>query len=785
MKKLKKIIVCLLPIIMLMVSVINVYAYSISVNDFAPVDKTEKEKGHFKHTSIGTWNDGKFFETVTQDTVSYDKESGTKKIRIRYYITHRGGKDSYIYQKVPVGVKVDGTYVTTFKSWQGIDNKIKNKTQKCGETTISLKPGKHTVELYDATGGAITVVNVKFTFNVPFVVDFFNWDGTLLDRQQVMKGQDAVPPKAPERTGYTFDKWDKSYTNITSNKDITAIYKINKYTVTWKDYNGKTLKEEIVNYGSNASPPPNPSRPGYTFTGWDKGYTNITSNRVITAQYNINKYNVTWKDYNGNVLKSETVNHGSNASPPASPSRPGYTFTGWDSTYTNITSNRVITATYSINYYGATTSHWVSKDTTPGAWNPPGNTNANGSMILYTQSDKQSLPYGSMYYPKPVNIEGYELSSNDFSYNAPGGWTSKPNGTGVQVLQYVGAEYYYKKKEYTVTFVTNGGTDVTPQKVLYKNKATYPKPTKRNFKFVGWYTDSALRNEVDPNTPITRNTTVYAKWERTHYDISFSHRTYDVVNGWKTIRNESRQLPIDSILPVDNLSANDIPIGYQPENKYDLYKDGNKVGNSYPFSTKQSVNGSFDTVVIRYNAIPAKIKAKETYYFQNENIKSNDLVKRAEASDIKDGNISSSIFVDKIKYPDKTVNRPDKLETDKCQDVIVTFGVTNSRGVTSYANANFHVIRRGSDLEVDTDDAKIYSRFISNQTLVDGSTPLSKLPTNSVWRKPEFAEVLHTSLANNTPLAEYAYINKPGVESYMKSVKPGEDANRNFVSRFK
>ena len=131
-------------------------------------------------------------------------------------------------------------------------------------------------------------------------------------------------------------------------------------------------------------------------------------------------------------------------------------------------------------------------------------------------------------------------------------------------------------------------------------------------------------------------------------------------------------------------------------------------GSTYSINTAQTVNGKFDTVVIRYTATPAKIKAKETYYFQYDDIKSADLIKRASATDVKDGDISNKIFVDKIKYPDKTVTRPDKLETGKLQDVTVTYGVTNSRGVTSYADAKIHIVKRGADLETDTDLSLIH-----------------------------------------------------------------------------
>lgn len=453
MKKLKKIIVCFMSVLMLLISVLNVYAYTIDRNkDFKPKTAVEKSLGHYAHTATGDWNNGSFFESVTWAITGNNKDTGTQNVRLRYYITHKGDSGSYIYQKVPVAIKVDGKKVATFKSYVGESHKISNKTQSCGEKTVSLKPGSHTVELYDDKDGAITVVNVKFTFNVPYIVDFYNWDGSLLKHQDVLKGGNATPPTPPDR-------------------------------------------------------------PGYHFVGWDKPYTNITSNKDITAKYEINKYTVTWKDYNGTVLKTETVNHGGNASPPTSPSRPGHTFTGWDSTYTNITSNRTITATYSINYYNAVTSHWMEKDTSSGAWNPSGSLNSSGSMILHGQTDKQSLSYGSMYYPKPTAITGYELSSNSYGYNAPSGWTSKPNGTGVQVLQTISAEYYYRKKVYTVSFNSNGGSSCPAQSVKYKNKVPLPSPTKSDNKFMGWYTDITLKNKFDPNTQITGNVTLYAKWD--------------------------------------------------------------------------------------------------------------------------------------------------------------------------------------------------------------------------------------------------------------------------------
>ena len=67
---------------------------------------------------------------------------------------------------------------------------------------------------------------------------------------------------------------------------------------------------------------------------------------------------------------------------------------------------------------------------------------------------------------------------------------------------------------YTVTFDTNGGSSVDSQKVKENQKATEPTaPTKENNTFAGWYSDSELTTEYNFDTAVTKNITLYAKWE--------------------------------------------------------------------------------------------------------------------------------------------------------------------------------------------------------------------------------------------------------------------------------
>ena len=71
------------------------------------------------------------------------------------------------------------------------------------------------------------------------------------------------------------------FNSSVASKSVT----VTKHTVTFKDWNGSVLKTQSVFHGGAATAPANPTRTGYTFTGWDKAFTNVTANLVVTAQY--------------------------------------------------------------------------------------------------------------------------------------------------------------------------------------------------------------------------------------------------------------------------------------------------------------------------------------------------------------------------------------------------------------------------------------------------------------------------------------------------------------------
>ena len=249
------------------------------------------------------------------------------------------------------------TYTVTFKDYDG---KVL-KTQKVESGKSATAPANPTRTHYTFTGWdkafnkitADLVVTATYKIN-EYTVTFKDYDGTVLKTQKVESGKAATAPADPTRTHYTFTGWDKTFNNITSDLVVTATYKINQYTVTFKDYDGTVLKTQKVESGKAATAPADPTRTHYTFTGWDKAFDNVTSDLVVTATYKINEYTVTFKDYDGTVLKTQKVESGKAATAPANPTRTHYTFTGWDKSFNKITADLVVTATYKINEYTVT-----------------------------------------------------------------------------------------------------------------------------------------------------------------------------------------------------------------------------------------------------------------------------------------------------------------------------------------------------------------------------------------------------------------------------------------------
>lgn len=224
------------------------------------------------------------------------------------------------------------------------------------------------------------------------------------------------------------------------------------YLVTFKDYDGKVLGTQTVREGEDAEAPANPKREGYRFRGWDQDYRNVTSDLIVTATY-VQYFTVVFKDYDGAVLKTEEVDKGKNALPPDEPSRDGYVFAGWDDSYLSITSDKTITAVY-MKQSGNYTVKFVGHD----------------GRVLKIQTD---IPFaGSAIAPAEPTRDGYRFVGWDQAYDYI---TADITVTALYVQQF------------RVSFVDYDGTVLKDSWVDMGSSVTPPSdPTRAGYVFVGW-----------------------------------------------------------------------------------------------------------------------------------------------------------------------------------------------------------------------------------------------------------------------------------------------------------
>ena len=115
------------------------------------------------------------------------------------------------------------------------------------------------------------------------------------------------------------------------------------------------------------------------------------------------------------------------------------------------------------------------------------------------------------------------------------GWNTEADGTGTSyqpdaeiTIGTANVTLYAKWEEqkHTVTFDSKGGSSVDSQEVNHGATATEPTaPTKEGFVFQGWYTsDDATAAIYDFGTAVTRDITLYAKWEEQKHTVTFDSK---------------------------------------------------------------------------------------------------------------------------------------------------------------------------------------------------------------------------------------------------------------------
>ena len=154
-----------------------------------------------------------------------------------------------------------------------------------GTNVTAMAVNGGTISITDVTGDIVITANAtEIVDTTTYTVVFKNYDGTVLKTQTgILSGGSATAPTDPTRTGYTFTGWDKSFTNVTSDLTITAQYRINTYTVTFNSNGGSTVTSQTVNYGATATKPTDPTYNGYNFVSWQLNSVDYDFTKPVTA----------------------------------------------------------------------------------------------------------------------------------------------------------------------------------------------------------------------------------------------------------------------------------------------------------------------------------------------------------------------------------------------------------------------------------------------------------------------------------------------------------------------
>ena len=379
---------------------------------------------------------------------------------------NNGNVTEYIYG---VGATLptadDMTYtVHTFKGWYDNEGLTGDPVMAIGGTEMGNKEywAKWTINQYtitfDTDGGSEVA---------PITQDY---------------GTAITAPADPTREGYTFTGWDTAIpaTMPAHNMTITAQWTVNQYTITFDTDGGSGVAPITQDYGSAITAPAAPTREGYTFTGWDKTIpaTMPAGDMTITAQWTVNQYTITY-DLDGGTAEGnpDTYTVETDAFTLKNPTRPGYTFTGWSGTGLTGEDNLTVTIPKGSTGNRSYTAHW-SLNTYSITYDLDGGT-ASGNPDFYTvESSTITLNPPTRTGYTFIGWSGTDLSGSDnLTVTIPAG--------SIGNCSYIA---HWSLNIYSITYDLDGGTALgNPDFYTVESSAiTLNEPTKAGYVFTGW-----------------------------------------------------------------------------------------------------------------------------------------------------------------------------------------------------------------------------------------------------------------------------------------------------------
>ena len=373
-----------------------------------------------------------------------------------------------------------------------------------------------------------------------YKVTFNSNGGSGVSTQTIKSGETATRPNNPTKSEHSFDNWYSntdlsvpySFDTPVTN-DITLHAKWNVvYTVTFSRNGGDTdaspQTKTVTSPATTVVTLPNsPTREGYTLTGWNTqanglgtpftATTPVTASITVYAQWEPlppDSFTVTFNRNGGDTeanpqTKTVTSPATTVVTLPNSPTRTGYTLTGWntqaDGFGTPFTAATPVTEHLTVHAQWAPETYQITyRDVGNGTFS---GIHGNGYPVTHTYDTATAL-----VSPTRAN-------------HAFGGWFINSSGMGTALTSLSAKGYtaditLYAKWDvvYTVTFTADGGSPAPTQQVVASDgKVTEPTAmTRSGFTFDGWYQESTFVTRWNFTTDtVTNNITLYARWVAT------------------------------------------------------------------------------------------------------------------------------------------------------------------------------------------------------------------------------------------------------------------------------
>ena len=175
-------------------------------------------------------------------------------------------------------------------------------------------------------------------------------DGKVYKTYDVVYATAITPETEPTKEGYTFSGWSEIPATMPAHDvTVTGSFSINSYKLTYT-VDGEVYKTYEIEYGATITPEAEPTKEGYTFSGWSEIPGTMPAHDVtITGTFSINKYKLTYV-VDGVEYKLYDIEYGATITPEAEPTKEGYTFSDWSTIPTTMPAHDVtVTGTFTLD----------------------------------------------------------------------------------------------------------------------------------------------------------------------------------------------------------------------------------------------------------------------------------------------------------------------------------------------------------------------------------------------------------------------------------------------------